>query len=41
MNQRKNTWKFNILNIKTVDQNSSDAVDVVLRGIALNTYIRK
>lgn len=26
---------------KTVDQNSWDTVDVGLRGIALNTFIRK
>lgn len=26
---------------ETVDQNSWDAVDVRLRGIALNTFIRK
>lgn len=26
---------------KTIDQNSWDAVKIVLRGIALNTFIRK
>lgn len=44
MTQRKNKYlDLNILSIKrkTLDQNTWDTVEVVLKGIALNTFIKE